>query len=60
MSQVAPITGIDGQEGTILQNFFLRRLQRVYGADRRSSDVGNWHLRELGIEKDVKIYYGPS
>jgi len=30
---------------------------KVYGADRRSGDSSFWRLKELGIEKHVKIIY---
>ena len=53
----ALITGIRGQDGAYLAQLLLEKGCEVYGADRRSGDSGNWRLRELGIEKDVKIVY---
>ncbi len=51
------ITGIRGQDGAYLAQLLLEKGCEVYGADRRSGDSGNWRLKELGIEKDVKIVY---
>lgn len=53
----ALITGIRGQDGAYLAKFLLEKGYEVYGADRRSGDTNYWRLRELGIEKDVKIVY---
>lgn len=53
----ALITGIRGQDGAYLAQLLLEKGCEVYGADRRSGDSGNWRLKELGIEKDVKIVY---
>lgn len=57
MTKVALITGIRGQDGAYLAKFLLEKGYVVYGADRRSGDASFWRLRELGIEKDVKIVY---
>ncbi|GAB4419837.1 MAG: GDP-mannose 4,6-dehydratase [Thermodesulfovibrionales bacterium] len=53
----ALITGIRGQDGAYLSRLLLEKGYEVYGADRRSGDSSFWRLKELGIEKDVKIRY---
>ncbi|ADY73947.1 GDP-mannose 4,6-dehydratase [Desulfurobacterium thermolithotrophum DSM 11699] len=53
----ALITGIRGQDGAYLAKLLLEKGYEVYGADRRSGDSSNWRLKELGIEKDVKVVY---
>lgn len=53
----ALITGIRGQDGAYLAKLLLEKGYEVYGADRRSGDSSFWRLKELGIEKDVKIRY---
>ena len=53
----ALITGIRGQDGAFLAKLLLENGYDVYGADRRSGDSSNWRLKELGIEKYVKIEY---
>lgn len=53
----ALITGIRGQDGAYLARLLLDKGYEVYGADRRSGDSSFWRLRELRIEKDVKIRY---
>ncbi len=53
----ALITGIRGQDGAYLAQLLLEKGYDVYGADRRSSEAGFWRLRELGLEKQVKIIY---
>jgi GDP-D-mannose dehydratase len=57
MPKVALITGIRGQDGAYLAKLLLEKGYEVYGAYRRSGEGGFWRLRELGIEKDVKIVY---
>lgn len=57
MSKTALITGIRGQDGAYLAKLLLEKGYKVYGADRRSSDAGNWRLKELGIEQDVEVVY---
>jgi len=53
----ALVTGIRGQDGAYLAKLLLEKGYKVYGADRRSGDSGNWRLKELGIDKDVEIAY---
>lgn len=55
--KTALITGIRGQDGAYLARLLLEKGYEVYGADRRSGDSGFWRLKELGIERDVKIRY---
>jgi GDPmannose 4,6-dehydratase len=57
MPKVALITGIRGQDGAYLAKLLLEKGYEVYGADRRSGEGGFWRLKELGIDKDVKIVY---
>jgi GDPmannose 4,6-dehydratase len=57
MPKVALITGIRGQDGAYLAKLLLEKGYEVYGADRRSGEGGFWRLKELGIEKDVKVVY---
>jgi GDPmannose 4,6-dehydratase len=53
----ALITGIRGQDGAYLAKLLLEKGYEVYGGDRRSGDSSLWRLKELGIEKDVRIRY---
>jgi GDPmannose 4,6-dehydratase len=53
----ALITGIRGQDGAYLSKLLLEKGYEVYGADRRSGDTSFWRLKELGIDRDVKIRY---
>lgn len=53
----ALITGIRGQDGAYLAHLLLKKGYDVYGVDRRSGDSSFWRLKDLGIEKDVKILY---
>ncbi|MGE4546393.1 MAG: GDP-mannose 4,6-dehydratase [Desulfurella sp.] len=53
----ALITGIRGQDGAYLAKLLLEKGYKVYGADRRSGDSGNWRLKELGIEQEIEIVY---
>jgi len=57
MSKKALITGIRGQDGAYLAKLLLEKGYEVFGADRRSGDSSNWRLKELGIEKEIKIVY---
>ena len=53
----ALITGIRGQDGAYLAQFLLEKGYEVHGADRRSGDAIGWRLRELGVEKHIKMVY---
>ncbi|MEW6002588.1 MAG: GDP-mannose 4,6-dehydratase [Nitrospirota bacterium] len=55
--KTALITGIRGQDGAYLAKLLLEKGYEVYGTDRRSGEASFWRLRELGIERDVKIRY---
>ncbi len=57
MGKRALITGIRGQDGAYLSKLLLEKGYEVYGADRRSGGSSFWRLKELGIEKDIKILY---
>ena len=57
MRKKALITGIRGQDGAYLSKLLLEKGYDVYGVDRRSGDSSFWRLKDLGIEKDVKILY---
>jgi len=57
MAKKALITGIRGQDGAYLAKLLIEKGYKVYGADRRSGDSSFWRLKELGIEKHVKIIY---
>ncbi len=53
----ALITGIRGQDGAYLSHLLLKKGYEVWGADRRSGDSSFWRMKELAIEKDVRIVY---
>jgi GDPmannose 4,6-dehydratase len=55
MTKRALITGITGQDGAYLAQLLLDKGYEVFGAYRRSASVGTWRLKELGIEKDVRL-----
>jgi len=55
MAKKALITGITGQDAAYLAKLLLEKGYEVYGGHRRSANLDLWRLRELGIEKDVKI-----
>jgi GDPmannose 4,6-dehydratase len=58
MSKNALITGITGQDGAYLAKLLLSKGYGVHGVlARRSSDT-LWRLRELGIEREVRLIDG--
>lgn len=57
MTKKALITGVRGQDGAYLAKLLLEKGYRVFGADRRSSDLHLWRLQELGIEREVRMIY---
>jgi GDPmannose 4,6-dehydratase len=58
MTRSALITGITGQDGAYLAQFLLRKGYAVSGiVARRASDT-LWRLRELGIEREVRLLDG--
>lgn len=57
MVKRALITGIRGQDGSYLARLLLEKGYEVWGADHRSGEGSNWRLKELGIDRHVKIVY---
>jgi GDPmannose 4,6-dehydratase len=58
MTKAALITGVTGQDGAYLAKLLLGKGYDVTGiVPRRSTDT-LWRLRELGIERDVKLVDG--
>ena len=53
--KTALITGITGQDGAYLAQFLLENGYLVYGAYRRTSSVGFWRIKELGILKHERF-----
>lgn len=53
----ALVTGIRGQDGAYLAELLLSKWYEVYGADRRSSSVGQTRLDILGVSDQVKMVY---
>jgi GDPmannose 4,6-dehydratase len=49
--KVALITGLTGQDGSLLAKLLLARGYRVVGTVRRSASANLWRLEELGIHK---------
>lgn len=54
----ALITGITGQDGAYLARLLLKKGYAVHGVMARRSTDTLWRLRELGIEKDVRLFEG--
>jgi len=57
LSKKALITGIRGQDGAYLAKLLLEKGYEVWGADRRSGEGNSWRLKELKIERSIKIVY---
>lgn len=51
----ALISGISGQDGAYLARLLLNKGYTVYGGERQNASGSLWRLKELGIEKKVKI-----
>ncbi len=52
----ALITGITGQDGAYLASFLVKEGYEVFGGCRKKvSNNRLWRLKELGIEKEIKI-----
>ncbi len=51
----ALITGISGQDGAYLARFLLEKNYSVVGGERQNASGSLWRLKELGIEKKIKI-----
>jgi GDPmannose 4,6-dehydratase len=49
--RTALITGLTGQDGSLLAKLLLARNYRVVGAVRRSASANLWRLEELGIDR---------
>ena len=49
------ITGISGQDGAYLAKFLLKKGYSVIGGERQNASGSVWRLRELGIEKKIRI-----
>lgn len=56
MKQKALITGIRGQDGTLLASHLLEKGYEVHGLDRRSGEPG-WRLIEEGILGRIHIHH---
>ena len=55
MSRTSLITGITGQDGAYLAKLLLEKGHEVYGIyPRRTADT-LWRLRELGVDKQVRL-----
>ena len=54
-SKSALITGITGQDGAYLARWLLSKGYRVYGVHARRSTDTLWRLRELGVDKQVRL-----
>ena len=58
MTKAALITGITGQDGAYLAQLLLAKGYEVSGLlARRASDT-LWRLRELAVDKDVRLIGG--
>jgi GDPmannose 4,6-dehydratase len=52
MGKIAIITGVNGQDGSLLADFLVRKeYEIVIGIQRRTSSPTDWRLKELGIYK---------
>ncbi len=54
MTKSAIITGITGQDGAYLARLLLSKGYRVIGTVRNRSQIDDWRLRQLGIDKSVE------
>lgn len=48
--KTALITGITGQDGSLMTEFLLKKGYKVYGTFRRTSSQNFWRIEELGIK----------
>tara|TARA_B100001027_G_scaffold214397_1_gene186529 strand:- start:2062 stop:3081 length:1020 start_codon:yes stop_codon:yes gene_type:complete len=53
----ALITGVSGQDGAYLSNFLLKKNYIVTGGERNKKKRNFWRLKELSIEKKIKIIH---
>ena len=58
MTKTAFITGISGQDGSLLAEFLLGKSYKVYGLMRENSSKSN--LEEIINHRDLHIIYGDS
>jgi GDPmannose 4,6-dehydratase len=58
MKKSALVTGISGQDGAYLARFLLGKGYAVYGVQPRRASDTLWRLRELEIERDVRLVDG--
>jgi GDPmannose 4,6-dehydratase len=58
MVKAALVTGITGQDGAYLAQWLLGKGYTVYGLIARRGSDTLWRLRELGIERDVRLLNG--
>ena len=56
--KIALITGINGQDGSYLANYLLKKNYIVYGLSRRTSNYKFQRLKYLKIFNKIKIIYG--
>jgi GDPmannose 4,6-dehydratase len=57
--RTALITGLTGQDGSLLAKLLLQRDYRVIGAVRRSASINRWRLEELGIDRHEQLTLVP-
>lgn len=53
--RTALITGLTGQDGSLLAKLLLQRAYRVVGTVRRSASANLWRLEELGIHQHESL-----
>lgn len=55
MAKRALVTGIYGQDGAYLAKLLLSKGYEVIGAARRTASGSAWRLKEMGVDKDVRV-----
>jgi GDPmannose 4,6-dehydratase len=55
MKKKALVTGVTGQDGAYLARLLLNKGYEVIGAYRRGATLNVWRMRELGVDKDVRM-----
>lgn len=58
MAKSALITGITGQDGAYLSRLLLKKGYTVHGVIASRGSDRLWRLRELGVDKDVRLING--
>ncbi len=53
----ALITGVRGQDGAYLSKFLLKKGYEVIGTYRQKRESNNWRLKELKIEKEIRLIH---